>query len=149
MPDLTSMLSKFMTDLYTWASGTYAVGAFTGRAINQTAAVASVATLTVGGADSSYEVSANLLATVATAFSFAIVCAFTDESNQARSITMNMQLASGSISNGASLTNATGPIFMGIPMAIRCKAGTTITISTSGTFTTVTYNVEGFIKRTV
>jgi hypothetical protein len=32
-------------------------------------------------------------------------------------------------------------------MHIRAKAGTAITISTSGTFTTVTYNVEGIIKQ--
>jgi hypothetical protein len=36
-----------------------------------------------------------------------------------------------------------------VPIAVRAKAGTTITVRTSagGTYTTVTYNVEGCIKQ--
>jgi len=34
-----------------------------------------------------------------------------------------------------------------MPIHIRCKAATTITIATTGTFTTVTYNVEGRIAQ--
>lgn len=32
-------------------------------------------------------------------------------------------------------------------LQFRCKAATTITIATSGTFTSVVYNVEGTIKQ--
>jgi len=147
MPDLTTLLSKFLTDLYTWASGSKGVGAFTGRLTAQTAAIASLASVTVGGADTSYEVSANILATVATTFSFDVLVAWTDESNVARSVKLNMMLLTHVLSNSAALANTNGPSFNGIPMHIRAKAGTTVTVSTAGTFTTVTYNAEATIKQ--
>jgi len=36
---------------------------------------------------------------------------------------------------------------MGVPIQIRANSGTTITIGTTGTFTTVTYNAEGSITQ--
>jgi len=120
-----------------------------GRSTAQTGAVASVATYTVGAADGSFEVSANVLATTATTYSFNVTLAYTDESNVARSVVMNMMLlGAGNISNSAPLSNTNGPAYMSLPIHIRCKAATVITIATSGTFTTVTYNVEGLIKQT-
>jgi hypothetical protein len=45
------------------------------------------------------------------------------------------------------IANAAGAVpYEGVPLHIRAKSGTTITIATTGTFTTVTYNVEGLIS---
>lgn len=118
------------------------------RVLAQTAAVASVVAYTVGAADGTFEVAANILATVSTSYSFDVTVAWTDESNTARTLKLQLITQGGNvISNGAALTNATGPAFYGLPMVIRAKAATTITIATSGTFTTITYNAEGTIKQ--
>jgi hypothetical protein len=116
----------------------------TGRATAQTAAVASVATYTMGAADGSVEVSANVLVTTATTHSFSVQVDYTDESNTARTLTLPMAQLAGTFA--VSITNVTGAgPYEGAPLRIRCKASTAITIKTTGTFTTVTYNVEGAI----
>lgn len=121
-----------------------------GRATGQTAANATVSQVTVGAADASYEISANVLCTVATTYSFAVQCTYTDESNTARTVNLSFFSGASGTSTGAlvSAANGAGP-YMGRPMRIRAKAGTTITILTqaAGTYTTVTYNVEGSIKQ--
>jgi len=121
-----------------------------GRATAQTAAVASVAAYTVPAADGSFEVSANVLVTTATTHAFNIECAYTDEGNTARVLTMTFGLVAGGVTT-TSIANANGAVpYMGVPLHIRAKASTTITIRTqaAGTYTTVTYNVEGIIKQT-
>lgn len=119
-----------------------------GRAIAQAAAVASVASYTLPASDGTYEVSANVLVTTATLHSFNVTVAYTDEGNTARVATLNFSTIAGVISNAA-ITNAAGAVpYEGVPLHIRCKASTTITIATTGTFTTVAYNVEGIIKQT-
>lgn len=118
-----------------------------GRSAAQVAAVASVATFTVGASDGSFEVSANVLVTTATSHAFSVTCAYTDEGNTARTLTMTFGLVAGGVTT-ISVANATGAVpYMGVPLHIRCKTATTITIATTGTFTTVTYNVEGIIKQ--
>jgi hypothetical protein len=118
-----------------------------GRSTAQTAAVTSVATYTNTAADGSYEVSANVLVTTATSHAFTVTCSYTDEGNTARTATMSFSLLAGGAMT-TSVANANGAVpYMGIPLTIRSKASTAITIATTGTFTTVTYNVEGFIKR--
>lgn len=120
----------------------------TGRSTAQTAAVTSVSTFTVGTSAGSFEVSANVLVTTATAHNFTVTCAYTDEGNTARTLTFGFTQLTGSTFITA-ITNLTGtgpyesPVFH-----LRCKASTAITIATKGTFTTVTYNVEGIIKQT-
>lgn len=117
-----------------------------GRSTAQTAAVASVAAYTVGAADGSFYVSCNVLVTTATTHVFSVTCAYTDEGNTARTLTLNFTTSAGTI--GTSVTNANGAVpYVGIPVGIRCKAATTITIATTGTFTSVVYNVEGFISQ--
>lgn len=118
-----------------------------GRSVAQTAAVASVATYTVGASDGSFEVSANVLVTTATLHNFTVTCAYTDEGNTSRTLTLNFSNLAGTFITA--ITNAAGAVpSEGVPMHIRCKASTSITIATTGTFTTVTYNVEGIIKQT-
>lgn len=122
----------------------YAAGRSTGR----TAAVASVSTYTLPATDGSFEVSANVNVTTSTLHNFTVTCAYTDEGNTARTLTIGFTQLSGATLLTA-ITNATGAGPYESPVVhIRCKASTAITIATTGTFTTVTYNVEGIIKQT-
>ena len=115
-----------------------------GRSTAQTAAVASVATFTVGAADASFLVTGNVLVTVSTLHSFSLQVDYTDEGNTARTLTMPVAQLAGTFV--AAITNGTGAgPYEGVAVQLRCKASTAITIKTTGTFTTVTYNVEGYI----
>lgn len=118
----------------------------TARSLAQTGAVASVATLTPT-ADTTLIVNANVLVTTATTHTFTVTCSYTDEGNTARVATMSFQLLAGG-TPVTSITNTNGTVpYMGVPMMIRAKASTAVTIATTGTFTTVTYNVEGNIQQ--
>jgi hypothetical protein len=120
-----------------------------GRATAQSAANASVSTFTVGAADGTFEVSANVLVTTATTHTFTVECAYTDEGNTARTLTLPFTLVAGS-AIVTSVANANGAVpYMGLTMHLRAKASTTITVRTqaAGTYTTVTYNVEGLIRQ--
>lgn len=119
----------------------------TGRSTAQTAAVASVATLTVGGSDASYEISGNVLVTTSGSESFSLQVDYTDEGNTARTATIPLvRISTGGFT---SLTiSALGAVpYPSGSIQLRCKASTAITIKTSGTFTGCTYNVEGRIQR--
>lgn len=117
-----------------------------GRATAQSAANASVATYTVGSADGSFEVSMNFNATAVTVLATTMTCTYTDESNTARTMILPVQQVSGSFIAAGAIT-ATGA-WETPAMHIRCKAGTAITLLTSaGTFTVVTYTVEGIIRQ--
>lgn len=110
------------------------------RKTGQTTAV-SLATYTVGATDSSYMVSANVNITTSTLHSFNVICTYTDEGNTSRILNLSFSNLAGTFLQ--TITNALGAgAYEGIPLHIRAKAGTTIIISTTGTFTTVTYNVE-------
>ena len=116
------------------------------RADAQTAAVATVATYTVGAADGTFLVAANVLVTTSTTHSFTVECAYTDESNTARTLTMTFSQLAGTLV--VTITNITGAgPYEGIPLTIRAKAATAITIRTqaAGVYTTVTFNVDGSI----
>lgn len=118
-----------------------------GRFTAQTAAKTNIVPYTVGAADSSFLIWANILVTASTLNSFTTTVTYTDESNTSRVLTLNFSQLTGAFIT--TITNATGAApYEGVPVGIRCKAGTTITISTTGTFTTVTYNVEAFIQQT-
>lgn len=117
------------------------------RATAQTAANASVVTYTVGAADSSFLVSANVLVTTSTLHSFTVTCTYTDEGNTSRVLTLQFSNLAGTFLTA--IANAAGAVpYEGAPVCIRCKSGTTITIgSAAGTYTTVTYNIEGHIQQ--
>lgn len=142
---------EFLTDAFygTITTGTtrrMLVGSQTGRSAAQTAAIASVATHTLGAADASFEVSANVLVTTSSAEAFTVTCAYTDEGNTARTLTLPFVILAGT--TVAAINSANGAVpYEGVPVHIRCKASTAITIATTGTFTGATYNVEGIIKR--
>lgn len=142
---ITGKVTKY-NNISTVANGVAALVA-TGRFTAQTAAKASVMAYTVGAADGSFEVLANVLVTTSTTHSFTVTVAYTDEGNTARTATMSFQQLAG----GAPVTviaNAAGAVpYSSLVLPIRCKASTTITVATTGTFTTVTYNVESFLKQ--
>lgn len=118
----------------------------TSRSTAQTAAVANVLTQAVGSADGSFEVSANVLVTTATIHSFTTTVTYTDEGNTSRTVTLNFSTIAGAIT--PTIANAGGAVpYEGVPLHIRAKASTNIVIATTGTFTTVTYNVEGAITK--
>jgi hypothetical protein len=117
-----------------------------GRQTAQTGADSSVATYSVGAsADGSFTVSCNVNVTASVTNSFSVTCAYTDETNASRVLTMPfVQL--GGVTLIGTITNVTGTgPYEGVPLHIRAKAGTSITVATSGTFTSVTYNVEATI----
>lgn len=117
-----------------------------GRSTAQAGAVASVATYTVGAADGSFLVSANVNITASTTFSFTVTCTYTDEGGTSRTLTLNFSQLTGTFVQ--TLTNVLGTgTYEGIPLHIRAKASTSITIATTGTFTLVTYNCEGVIQQ--
>ena len=119
-----------------------------GRSTAQTGAVGSVSTVTVGGSDGTFEISANVNVTTSTTHNFTVDCTYTDEGNTARTLTLGFTQLSGATFITA-ITNLTGAGPYESPVYhIRCKAGTAITFATVGVFTTVTYNAEGVIKQT-
>lgn len=117
-----------------------------GRVTAQAAAAASIATYTVGAADGTFTVSGNVNVTAATTASFTMTVTYTDETNTPRTLTLNFSNVTGTLLT--TITNVTGTgAYEGVPLHIRCKAATAITFATVGTFTSVTYNAEGFITQ--
>lgn len=119
-----------------------------GRVTAQTAANASIATYTVGASDGTFLVSANVAVTASTTHAFTATCTYTDETNTSRVLTLSFSQLTGTFLT--SITNVQGVgAYEGIPLHIRCKASTSITIATAagGTYTSVTYNAEGLITQ--
>lgn len=117
-----------------------------GRQTAQTAADANIVTFTTPAADHSYLISTNALVTASTLHSFTTTCSYTDESNTARVLTLNYSQLTGAFITA--ITNGTGASsYEGVPVQIRVKASTNIVLATTGTFTSVTYNIEGVITQ--
>lgn len=117
-----------------------------GRSTAQTAAVASVATFTLTAADASFRIGCNVNITTSTSFNFSVQVTYTDETNTSRTLTLNVSQLAGTLVTAITDVTGAGP-YEGVPVDIRCKASTAITVKTAGTFTTVTYNVEGSITQ--
>lgn len=110
-----------------------------GRAAAQAASAATlINAFAVPAADSSYLVAANALVTTLGSGNFTMTVAYTDESNAARTATLAFQVVAGTVGTAIS----TAAPYMGQTIRIRCKASTTITVATTGTFTGCTYNAE-------
>lgn len=151
MADLQTGLAKFLQAFVGAATGTLGSPVLVGfgRSEGNTAANANVVTITVPSSDCSYEVSCNLLATVATSFTFVVELAYTDEGSTAR--TVNFPFTLGGPTVTTTCTNGAGALYLGIPLHVRAKAGTTMVGRTqaAGAYATVTYNIEILFKRTV
>ncbi len=116
-----------------------------GRVTGQTTANASIAAYTTTASDSSFKISANLYVTTSSAESFTMTCTYTDENNNSRTQTMPFLLLAGTVTGTVAFANGAVP-YEGVVFRIRCKASTTITIATTGTFTGATYNSEVSIE---
>jgi len=142
--NLTGKTTKY-NNISTAGWGSPAIYGY-GRSSAQSAAVASVASYTVGGSDGTFLVSANILVTASVTNSFTCTCTYTDEAGNSRTLTLTFSNIGGTLLN--TITNVTGTgAYEGVPLHIRAKASTSITIATTGTFTSVTYNVEGAITQ--
>ena len=84
--------------------------------------------------------------TTSTTHNFTVTVAYTDEGNTARTLTLTFSQLSGTLLTAITNVTGAGP-YEGVLVQIRCKAATAITVATTGTFTTVTYNVEGSIAQ--
>lgn len=117
----------------------------TGSLTAQAAAVASVTACTPVD-DTTFVVQGNILVTAGASYGFTMTCAYTDTGGTSRTLTMLYRLLDGT--DVATIGNANGNVpYQGQPLTIRAKAGTAITIATTGTFTTVTYNVDAQITQ--
>lgn len=118
-----------------------------GRVTAQTAAAAAITSFTPS-ADGTFEVSGNILVTAATTATFSMTVTYTDEGNTSRTVTMPFSVLAGTVTS--SVTNVAGNVpYMGLSVKIRAKSGTAITVQTTGTFTSVTYNAEATIIQIV
>lgn len=137
-----------VTGLPTFPRGLGSVPAIVavGRQTGQTAAVASVATYTVGATDGSFEVSAEAFVNSGSSYDFIVTVAYTDKGGNAHTLTLPFTKLDGSIVTD--IVNAGGSVPYSSPVLhIRCKASTAITVATSGNFTLVGYDVESTIKQ--
>lgn len=114
--------------------------------VNAQTASASLTAYTVGAADGSFLIAANVNITAVTVASFQVTCTYTDETNTSRTLVLNFSQINGTLVQTLTAALGTGA-YEGVPLHIRAKAGTTITIASTGTFTTVTYNMEEFISQ--
>jgi hypothetical protein len=114
-----------------------------GRFAGVVAAAQTVFAFQVPGIDTSYELEANLNITTLGSGNINVQVVYTDETGAVRTAFQVFQLVNGSTQTAL----ATAAAFMGYVTRIRAKAGTTVTMSTTGTFTGCTYNVEGRATR--
>lgn len=97
----------------------------------------------VGG---TYDISCNLYIASGTTYSFSVLVQYNDQGNNAHFITIPLVLASGALATTATNVTGSGP-YLGVKMRIRNAAGTSILVGTSGTFTSVNYDIECSIEQ--
>jgi hypothetical protein len=114
-----------------------------GHAYAQTGAVTTVASYATGGANGEYWVSANVNVTTYSAGTFTVTCAYTDENSTPRTLTFNFSTTAGVLGTAIAAAGA----FEGLVMHIKAAASTSITIATTGTFTSLTYDVSAVIAQ--
>lgn len=112
-----------------------------GRFTAQTAAKATVATFTPA-ADGTFEISGDITMTAFAAGAVRLQLNYNSEDNVGRALNVPLWNA-----NAWGITAGAADVWVGGPITIRAKAGVAIVLSTAGTFTTVTYNVDGLIKQ--
>ncbi|MDB5343208.1 MAG: hypothetical protein JWP89_1585 [Schlesneria sp.] len=108
------------------------------------AAVTSFCSYTVpAAADAVFEVACSVLVkATSSSYNFAAKLSYTDTGGTARTATLVFQLVGGTTT--IAVSNAGGGVapYLGIPVRFRAKAGTTISIATSGTFAVVLYDID-------
>lgn len=126
--------------IYPVAPSTVIAPATRARLTGQTGAVANIWQVTPTS-DTTYFLSANVNLAAACTCSFNVIVNYTDEANNAKTWVEVFQNNGGALVSNPAIT--AGPnVFQGLVSQIRAKGGTTVTATTAGTFTSVTYNVE-------
>ncbi len=116
--------------------------------ITAQSANATIGTYTVGAADGSFRISANMNVTGSTTLVTTLTCTYTDESNTARTLVLPVSSLNGTMVAAGAISGAGATVWHTPAVHIRCKASTAITILTSaGTFTGVTYTAECSIQQ--
>jgi len=116
-----------------------------GRFTSQSAANSSVATYQYDQADASFRVWMNMRVASATVISTTMRVTYTDEGGTARNVIFPVEQLAGTLITAGAITG-TG-VWHSAIIPIRAKVSTPITLFVNtGTFTSVNYNVEGFIE---
>lgn len=115
-----------------------------GRVVAKTNALSGTLATFTPAADGGFEISGNVLVTTATVLAMSMTCTYTDESSASRTQSMLFLLSNATTASSISTANT----YVGIPLHIRAKGGTAITIQTAGTVTTCVYNAEAKIVQT-
>lgn len=119
-----------------------------GRSVAATAAIASLMAYTVGAADASFEISANMNVTTATAIITNLQVNYTDEFGVAKNMIMPVAQLAGSFIAGGAIT--TTGAWESPALHIRCKQTTVITaLVQTGTFTGANFNAEAILRRLI
>lgn len=112
------------------------------RLQGQSTAVSGLVNQTVGALDATYVLYANVYITSGSSFSFNTLCSYTDEGNNARNAAFNFSIPGTNTLNPL-ISNAGGSVpYMSGALCVRCKAASTLSVVTSGTFTTIGYNID-------
>lgn len=112
-------------------------------------AATTLVTSPVGPVDASFYVSANINITTATNYSFSCLATYTDENNNPQTSTLEFNFTDASPVTFFSNASGLGVgAYEGVVKHIRCKSGTTISIATVGTFTSIIYDTDGLIIQT-
>lgn len=96
----------------------------------------------VGASDATFYVSVEIEITTSGTFSFNANVSYTDPGGNVITRTLPLNNVLTPITNAGGTTD-----YSGTPYHIRCQAGSTITISSTGTFTGVVYNMEERITK--
>jgi hypothetical protein len=111
-------------------------------------AAATITSYANAAADADFDVRAQMSVTASTTLVTTITCTYTDVANVSRSMIMPIQALTGTFVAAGAITGAGASIWETPTMHIRAKASTTITLLTStGTFTGVTYSASGVITQ--
>ena len=98
--------------------------------------------------DADFDVRAQMSVTASTTLITTITCTYTDVANVSRTMVMPIQSLAGTFVAAGAISGAGASIWETPTMHIRAKASTTITLLTSsGTFTAVTYSASGVITK--
>lgn len=119
-----------------------------GRVVATTTAIpvgAPITSFLVGGSDGSFIVSGGVLVTADTATTLQLQISYTDEGGTSRDpLVINLSSLAGVLAPGIAATG----VYEGIPLHIRAKAGTTISVYTAFTInSSMTYNVEAVVQQ--
>lgn len=116
------------------------------RPAQQVNTTVTLATYTVLAADGSFLISANVNVTASATAAMTVTVSYTDETNTPVVDTLPFILLNATVVG--SITTAQGNIaYASLPIRIRCKAATTITVATAGTVTGITYTAEADITQ--